>query len=439
MSSDEKNDKLDRRSFLVRAGIGAVTAGAASAGLLGQGSTADAAGDQSHPPTGGSQDALLKDGPIVIPQGDPTFAGVPFHGEHQAGITTPKPPAAAFASFNVMAQNRDELIEMLKTLTDTARFLATGGTPPAPTVDAPPADSGTLGPTVPADALTVTVGVGSTLFDGRFGLAQQKPLRLKPMLPFPNDDLDPAQTGGDLLIQLCAGNPDTTLHAMRQITKATRGALALNWRIEGFTAPPRPVGVPRNTFAFKDGIANPDVSDPAVADRLLWVTDGIGEPAWTSGGSYHVVRIIKQFIEFWDRVSLNEQQQMIGRFRDSGAPLDGSVESDIPNYKADPLGYVIPLTAHIRLSNPRTKATEEGRIFRRGYNYDRGVDLNGNLDVGLVFNAFQQDLERQFVANQTRLIGEPMVDYISPVGGGYFFALPGLRDENDWYASRLFA
>jgi deferrochelatase/peroxidase EfeB len=364
-------------------------------------------------------------------------ASYPFHGVHQAGVLTPGPAvkqnATAVVACDLTAPNRTELAGLLRTLTGRARTLTAGGPAPDLGIGQPPSDSDVIGPAVPADGLTVTVSAGAAMFDRRYGLSARKPRLLTAMPTFVNDALEPAWLGGDLLIQLSAHHPDTVHHALRDIAKHTRGGLQVRWKMEGYNPPPRPSGATRNLLGFKDGTANPV---GATAESLIWVDDP-AEPAWARGGSYVVVRLIRMLVEFWDRVSINEQETMFGRRRDTGAPLDGTVETDIPNYAADPKGDVIPLDAHIRLANPRTPATANQRLVRRSYNYDLGVDLNGDMQAGHLFIAYQQDVERQFATIQRRLADEPLVDYVQPFGGGYFFALPGVRNATDWYGSAL--
>lgn len=399
--SDQRRDTRPGRRVFVRGAASVVGA----VGLTGT----VAVGTASAAPAAGSGDGR-----------------VPFHGAHQAGILTRQQRFGGFAAFDVLARDRAELAALLKKLTVRCRILTAGVTPLDPDVAAVRG---------PEDRLTITVGVGASLFDGRYGLADAVPPGLVPMPEFPGDRLDPASSHGDLSVQVCAQNPDAVLHVVRDLARETTGLLRTRWRADGFLNPPRPEGSPRSFVGFKDGTAHPDTASAREMDRLVWV--GSEAPGWARGGSYQVLRTIRLRAEAWDRVPLGEQERIFGRRKSTGAPLDGRKESDLPDYGRDPEGRVTPLDSHIRRANPRTPGSEDSVLLRRSYNIDRGLAPDGTLDVGLVFCCYQRDIARQFATVQKRLEGERFADFSTTTGGGYFLTLPGVADASDWYGSAL--
>lgn len=373
---------------------------------------------------------------------------VPSDGVHQAGIVTPVRPqtAALFVALDAVVESRPELITTLAELSGRIARVTAGWAPEAGDQLYPPPESGILGASVGPSDLTITLGFGASLFDDRFGLGGLRPRQLIKMPFFPNDRLQPGLSHGDLMLQICATDEASCMHALRYLMAGTRSSLVVRWLIHGFQQ--RPGGsieaggtaaTHRNLLGFKDGTANPAADDTAVMDDIVWVGKSDGEPDWAIGGTYMVARPIRMFVERWDRTALSEQEGIIGRTKRTGAPLGLAREHDDPDYPADPGGDRIPMDAHIRMADPRTPGSDRNRILRRGYSYSRGFDDAGLLDQGLFFVCFQRDLGAGFVTVQNRLAGEPLEEYIQTVGGGYFFVPPGVTSPDGYLGESLLA
>ena len=128
--------------------------------------------------------------PLATSQ-DERWQKQPFYGQHQAGILTPQQAAMMLVAFDVLATNKQDLERLFRLLTSRIAFLTSGGKAPEVDPKLPPLDSGIMGPEIYPDNLTITVSVGTSLFDERFGLQAQKPLHLQTMTRFPNDSLCP--------------------------------------------------------------------------------------------------------------------------------------------------------------------------------------------------------------------------------------------------------
>lgn len=423
---DSTRPGLSRRKLFGAAGVGAAVVGAAGAGALA--GRASAAQPANHLNT-----------------------AVAFRGEHQAGIVTEAQDRMHFATFDVTTNSRDDVIKMLADWTEMAERMtqgeeafANGATGQNPY--APPTDTGeALG--LPPSQLTLTIGFGPSFFlkDGvdRFRIADKKPAQLVDLPKFPNEKIDPARSGGDIVVQACANDPQVAVHAIRNLARIGFGTVAVRYSQLGFgrtSSTTRDQSTPRNLFGFKDGTANLRSDETDKLNRFVWVGDGDG-PAWLTGGSYLVARRIRMRIEQWDRTTLLEQERVVGRQKGSGAPMGLNDEFDELNFsltdkKDKPL---IDERAHVRLASKDNLGGIE--ILRRGYNFTDGSDGFGHLDAGLFFIAFVRDPIKQFVPMQNAISrNDAMNEYVTPTSSAVFACPPGIRegDTSTFWGSTLF-
>lgn len=363
---------------------------------------------------------------------------VDFHGEHQAGIATAAQDHMYTAAFDVTAGTRESLISLLKDWTQASASLtqgreigdgATGGS-----YDAPPDDTGEA-LDLDASHLTVTIGFGRTLFekDGkdRYGLGGKLPAALIEMPHFVGDALEEARSGGDLIVQACADDPQVAVHAVRNLARIAFGRARVRWSQIGFgrtSSTSTAQATPRNLFGFKDGTASLKKEGTELLDQHVWVRDAAGPESWMNGGTYMVARRIRMHIEIWDRTIMREQEGLIGRTKREGAPLSGGGEFTEPDFGMQGReGPVIAVDSHVSIAHP--SHNNGVKMLRRGFNYTDGSDALGKMDAGLFFIAFVVDPRTHYVPMQSAMAKKDglSLEYLRHTGSGLFAVPPGVQ------------
>ncbi|WP_328334901.1 MULTISPECIES: Dyp-type peroxidase [unclassified Streptomyces] len=377
---------LSRRTFLD------VTGTVVAAGLA-AGCTPDSVQPDRHAPSAAA-----------------TPMAVPATGRHQAGITLPQPAqpnllavvadlAATAAAGPLLA----ELGQAIRTLT--------AGTDPR-LLGLPPGD------------LTVTVGVGPRLV--RTAGASLPGAADLPR--FSRERIAPRARGGDLLLQICAGDALLLPVVAAALLAQAGDRIHERWRQSARRGTNVPVAngltAPRNPLGFIDGIVGPHTA--AEQQRDLWLA---GPPA-VAGGSLAVLRRMELDLPRFAALSVAEQEAVFGRRRAGGAPLSGGTIAASPELGAKtPDGrYLVPADAHVRRANPAVVGT--GLMLRRSYSTDDPAP-------GLLFISFQNDL-RTFTATLTHMdTSDALLQFTTTTASATFLILPGF-DRQRPLGSQLF-
>lgn len=355
---------------------------------------------------------------------------VPFHVKHQPGITEPLQSRGHLLAFDLApGAGRREAAALLRRWSDTARRLMAGEFEAEGDSDI----ARDAGPS----SLTLTFGFGHSFF-ARTGLEQQRPTALDPLPAFSSDRLDRARSDGDLWVQIGADDALVAFHALRAVQKDAGAAARVRWQMNGFNRSPGATARPmttRNLMGQVDGTRNPKPQEPDFDERIFVPEQG--EPAWMANGSYVVVRRIRMLLDDWERLSLREQEDVIGRRKADGAPLSGGDEkTDMDLEKTDARGnLVVPINAHARITRPDQNGG--AAMLRRPFSYHDGIDADGTPDAGLLFVCWQADPLRGFVPVQRKLDrGDALTPFVRHETSG-LFAVPGGAAEGEYVGQAL--
>jgi putative iron-dependent peroxidase len=259
--------------------------------------------------------------------------------------------------------------------------------------------------------LTCVVGFGSSYWDRVRPPGSPRPIGLHPFRAVHGARHAAPSTPGDVLFHIRANRDDLTFELARQLMDALRDDVEVEDHVTGFR-----YFDSRDLLGFVDGTENPTGRDVATA---ALITADV-EPDFAAG-SYVVVQKYLHDLQAWNALSVEEQEQIIGRTK-----LD---DIELPD-------DVRPTNSHVTLNTIVDENGEERDILRNNMVF--GDAATGEYGTYYIANAadvtvVETMLDRMF-------LGEPpgnydrILDVSTAVTGSLFFVpsldlLEALADE----------
>jgi len=346
---------------------------------------------------------------------------VPFYGQHQSGIEIQRQANVTLVALNLIEGSDIESVgRMMRVWTSDAALL-TQGKPLLTDSQAEMAEN-------PAN-LTITFGFGHSLFE-KIGRPELWPIAETAIPAYKIDKFEGRWDDGDVLIQVAGDDANSVFHAVHELVRDGAPFATLAWQQRGFV---NAAGVnegedSRNLLGQIDGTANAKVGTPEFAERT-WVQDGS-----LANGTTMVIRRTRMNFGTWDKLSTTKKGAALGRTLADGAPLSGGdintpMDFGAQNHEGEP---AIPDNAHAKLA-----FTDNNQgITRRGWNYDDGYSVDGTHEAGLIFTAFQSDLERYLKIQAILAEMDALNIWTTPVGSA-LFVIPAGVTEGEWIGQSL--
>ncbi|MFD9338333.1 Dyp-type peroxidase [Streptomyces sp. NPDC060028] len=177
----------------------------------------------------------------------------------------------------------------------------------------------------PDGRLSVVAGIGATAWDRL--VDGPRPAQLHPFRELRGARHHAPATPGDLIFHIRAARQDLCFSLGSEIMTRLRGSVAVADEVTGFSYLDQ-----RDLLGFVDGTENPVGQEAADA-----VLIGIEDPAF-AGGSYVIVQKYVHDLDAWNRLPVEQQEQIIGRRKFSNTELNTPGSHVVLNTLTDPDG-----------------------------------------------------------------------------------------------------